>query len=91
MVRICHLASVHGVKVVPHGHNIHAALHVVASQSPSVCPLVEFLINGMPGKVWFQKDRLLTENGKLSLPDRPGFGIELDEQRVEKVETVTLS
>ena len=91
LVRICHLASVHGVKVVPHGHNIHAAMHVVASQSPSVCPLVEYLINSMPSKVWFEKHRLLTHNGTLALPDRPGFGIELDEERVDKMETVALS
>ncbi len=91
LVRICHLASVHGVKVVPHGHNIHAALHVVASQSPAVCPLVEYLINAMPAKLWFQRHRLLTDNGSLLLPERPGFGIELDEERVENIELVELS
>ena len=40
LVKICNLASSFGAKVFPHGHNIHAALHVVASQSPEVCPLV---------------------------------------------------
>lgn len=39
LVKICHLASTHGVKVFPHGHSIQAALHVVVSQSPEVCPL----------------------------------------------------
>ena len=32
------------VPVIPHGHSLHAALHVVASQSPLTCPLVEYLV-----------------------------------------------
>ncbi len=84
LVKICHLASAYGAKVVPHGHNIHAALHVVASQSPEVCPLVEYLILHVGYKLHFQKDPLLTNNGILSLPQKPGFGIELDEDKVEE-------
>ncbi len=89
LVKICHLASVHGAKVIPHGHNIHAALHVVASQSPAVCPLVEYLINHVPSKQLFQKHPLLTENGVLALPTRPGFGIELDEGAIEDLKVIT--
>lgn len=88
LVKICHLASVHGAKVVPHGHNIHAALHVVAGQSPSVCPLGEYLINYMPQKVHFQQNPLLTANGLIDLPARPGFGIELDAATVETQEVL---
>lgn len=84
LVKICHIASAFGAKVFPHGHNIHAALHVVASQSPEVCPLVEYLINHVPGKLHFQKDPLLTENGIIRLPEKPGFGIELDEAKIEE-------
>ncbi|RMG18325.1 MAG: mandelate racemase [Bacteroidetes bacterium] len=89
LVKICHLASSFGVKVFPHGHNIHAALHVVASQSPEVCPLVEYLINHVPYKLHFQKNPLLTTNGILPLPQQPGFGIELDEDKIEKQEILT--
>jgi len=28
LVKMCTLASVHGVNVIPHGHSIHAAMHV---------------------------------------------------------------
>jgi len=84
LVKICHLSSTYGAKVFPHGHNIHAALHVVTSQSPDVCPLVEYLINHMPGKLYFQKDPLLTSNGIIQLPKKPGFGIELDEGKIAK-------
>ena len=61
------------------------------SQSPSVCPLVEFLISYMPDKVLFQKNPLLTDNGWLKLPTAPGFGIELDESKIEKTEVLRAS
>ena len=88
LVKICNLSSSFGAKVIPHGHNIHAALHVVASQSPEVCPLVEFLINHMPQKLNFEKNALLTDNGIIKLPTAPGFGIEFNE-RAEKIEVMT--
>ncbi len=90
LVKICNLASVFDVRVVPHGHNIHAALHVVASQSPATCPLGEFLLNWMPSKTHFEKFPLIPENGFVKLPTRAGFGIELDEKKVEKTELVKL-
>jgi len=85
-VKIAHLASVHGVKLLPHCHNVYAALHIVASQSPSVCPFGEYLINYVPEKLHFMKDPLLTSNGLVQLSEKPGFGIELDPAKVEKQE-----
>ncbi len=89
LVKICALASSFGAKVFPHGHNIHAALHVVASQSPEVCPLVEYLIGHIKHKLHFQKDPLLTENGILKLPQTPGFGIEFDDSKIESQKIIT--
>ena len=86
LVKICHLASAFGARVFPHGHNLHAAMHVVASQSPAVCPRVEYLINHVPGKMHFQKDPPLTDNGQLPMNATPGFGIVLDEGKIEKTE-----
>ena len=88
-VKVAHLASVHGVKLLPHCHNIHAALAVVASQSPEVCPFGEYLINYVPEKLHFIKAAPLTTNGSVSLPDRPGFGIELDPANIERQEVLT--
>jgi L-alanine-DL-glutamate epimerase-like enolase superfamily enzyme len=89
VVKICTLASAHGTKVIPHCHNVHAALHIVASQSPAVCPMGEYLINYVPDKVYFMKEPLLTTNGWVTLPDKPGFGIELDTAKIEKQEALT--
>ena len=89
LIKICNIASSYGAKVFPHGHSIQAALHVVASQSPEVCPLVEYLLLHVEDKMHFQKNPPLTTNGILPLPDKPGFGIEVDDGKVEKLEVLT--
>jgi L-alanine-DL-glutamate epimerase-like enolase superfamily enzyme len=90
LVKICSVASVHGAHVIPHGHAIHAAMHVVASQSPVVCPLVEYLINKIEGPFYsFEKNPPRAHEGKLVLPNRPGFGIELDPEKITGREEIT--
>jgi len=84
LVKICTVASLHDAQVIPHGHSIHAALHVVASQSPMTCPLVENLILKMQSYYWFEKNAPAVAQGRIALPDRPGFGIEWDPAKVEK-------
>jgi L-rhamnonate dehydratase len=82
-VKICTLASVFDVPVIPHGHSLHAALHVIASQPPSVCPLAEYLIIKMKSYYHFEKNPLVMKNAHLALPDAPGYGIELDDSKIE--------
>lgn len=89
LVKICTLASTHSVRVIPHGHGLHAALHVVASQSPLVCPLVEYLLLHKPSKLYFEKNAPVPVNGRIALPDRPGFGIEFDPAKVQDMVVVT--
>ena len=89
MVKMCTLASVHGVNVIPHGHSIHAAMHVVASQPVEICPLVEYLIRKMDTYYHFEKHQPRPVNGMLELPERPGFGIELDESKIADVRAVS--
>jgi L-rhamnonate dehydratase len=89
VIKIGHLCSVHGVKLVPHCHNIHGALHIVASQSPALCPFGEYLINYVPEKLHFMQDAPLTSNGWVGLRDRPGFGIELDASSIERQAVLT--
>jgi len=86
LVKICALASANDVHVIPHGHNIHAALHVVASQSPMTCPLVEYLVHFKPEKAHFEKQPLVPVEGHIALPERPGFGLVLDDDKIEKKE-----
>jgi L-alanine-DL-glutamate epimerase-like enolase superfamily enzyme len=89
LLKIGHLCSAHGVQLVPHCHNVHAALHVVASQSPALCPFGEYLINYVPEKLCLMQNAPLTTNGWVTLPEGPGFGIELDSGIIEQTEVLT--
>lgn len=91
LVKICTLSSLFDAQVVPHGHSVHAALHVVASQSPMTCPLVEYLILKMASYYYFEKHQPTVTNGKIALPERPGFGIEFDRVKVERETSVSWS
>jgi L-rhamnonate dehydratase len=84
LVKICTVCSLHDVQVIPHGHSIHAALHVVASQSPMTCPLAEYLVIKMSSYYHFEKDAPHPVRGRIALPERPGFGIEWDAGKIEK-------
>jgi len=86
LVKICTLASIFDVPVIPHGHSLHAALHVIASQSPAVCPLAEYLILKMQSYYHFERRAPVVKNAHLALPDAPGYGIELDDAKVESRE-----
>ncbi|MFZ0214713.1 MAG: enolase C-terminal domain-like protein [Candidatus Dormiibacterota bacterium] len=83
LTRFCALAEPFGVPVIAHGHGLHAALHVVASQSPQTCPLVEYLVHSMARRHHFELDPPHPVDGAFALPERPGFGIELDEAKIE--------
>ena len=84
--KICTLASIFDLPVIPHGHGVHAALHVIASQSPAVCPLAEYLILKMESYYHFEKNPPAVTAAHLALSDAPGFGIELDDSKVESRE-----
>lgn len=84
LVKICVLASAYGRVVIPHGHSIHAAVHVVAAQSPYVCPMAETLLLALPGKQQFHKEQMMPEGGSIPLPTAPGLGYSLDDTKVDR-------
>ena len=84
LVKICTLASAFGKHVVPHGHSIHAAVHVIAAQSPAVCPMAEFLLRAQLTKQGLFKTRMWPENGSIALPTEPGLGLAIDENRIDE-------
>lgn len=83
LVKICALAETYEVKVVPHGHHILAAAHVVAAQPPGVCPMVEYLFHSHLDRMqYYHKSVLRPEKGWLELPTLPGLGLVLDEDKI---------
>jgi L-rhamnonate dehydratase len=89
LLKIGTVASLHDVPVIPHGHCIHAALHVIASQSPMTFPLGEYLINKMRHFYHFEKKPPFPERAHLALPTGPGFNIELDPAKIESQKTLS--
>jgi L-alanine-DL-glutamate epimerase-like enolase superfamily enzyme len=83
LVKIASLCSAYDVPVCPHGHSLHAALHVAAALPHNVLPMVEFLILHQRHKQRFMKGYLEPRNGVIEPPETPGLGIELDPAKVE--------
>ncbi len=92
-LRVCALAAAHGAKVVPHawktGISIAAAAHM-AAVTPH-CSFVEYL----PPELCASSLRreLVTEgptmvDGQLVISDRPGLGIELDRDALERFSSI---
>ena len=88
LLKICTIASLFDVPVIPHGHSLHAALHLIASQSPAVCPLAEYLILKMRFYYHFEKAPPFPTQARFALPAGPGYGIEFDQTKIEKQEPV---
>lgn len=80
---ICSLCSAYDVPVVAHGHAIPVPLHVAASQSPQVVPMMEYLVKIQERNQWFHRTILRPVDGMLDLPDGPGLGIELDPAKID--------
>jgi L-rhamnonate dehydratase len=83
LVKIGTVASLHDVPVIPHGHSLRAALHVISSQSPMTFPLGEYLILKMRHYQHFEKTPLVPVHAHITLPDTPGYGIELDAAKID--------
>jgi L-rhamnonate dehydratase len=89
IMKICALAEVNGLEVSPHHMKQTALAHVVASQNVTTCPWAEYRHSMYMGTKYFEKDPIVHDGkSQLVLPDRPGLGIELDEAKIVKTETV---
>jgi L-rhamnonate dehydratase len=83
LVRIGTVASLHDVPVIPHGHSLRAAIHVISSQSPMTFPLGEYLIIKMRHYYHFESNPLVLERAHIALPTGPGFNVQLDPAKIE--------
>ncbi|GIV78069.1 MAG: dehydratase [Litorilinea sp.] len=84
LVKVCALASAFETPVVAHGHSLLAALHVAGAQSPAAVPFVEYLIRAQESKQFFHKPIYRPQDGVVALPELPGLGLVLDEEKVEE-------
>ena len=81
--KICALASAFDVPIIPHGGPVPATVHLLFSQPPTTCPLLEFLIKWNEVGQFFYKRPVRPVNGFVTPPEGPGLGVELDESKIQ--------
>ncbi len=84
--RIAWMAQDYGVRFIPHGWNTAVGLAAdlqLASAFPET-GLVEYLVGSPYIDGLAQEGWRLDENGLLGIPERPGLGLELDPEAVER-------
>ena len=88
-MRVCHLAEDRGRLIVPHcwnsGIGISASAHL-ATAIPH-CPFIEYLppdLTDSPLRTELADDGLTMTNGVLQLPEKPGLGVDLNFEALEK-------
>ena len=91
LVKIGTVASLHDVRVIPHGHSLRAAAHVILSQSPMTFPMGEYLVTKMRHYHHFEKNPPLVEQAHIAQPTGPGFDIQLDEGKIESQKMLAAS
>ena len=84
LVKIGSIASAFGKQMIPHGHSIHPAVNVIASQSPVTFPMAEYLLLHQPSKQQFHRTVMYPEGGSIALPTEPGLGFALDDAKIEQ-------
>lgn len=86
-LRIADLCEIYGVKMIPHGHNLLPAMHVIAASSPEVAPMGEYLLNINYHKTCFFRRHPLID-GYMTLNETPGIGEDINWDIVEKREVI---
>ncbi len=69
--------------VIPHGHSVHANVHLSAALPIPYVPLVEYLVKWQTLLQFFWKKPLNPVNGRVTVPDDPGMGMEVDPAKIE--------
>ena len=86
MKKIYDMAQMHGVRLIPHGFStgilLAASVHLLASREYGT--LMEFSESQSPLVLDLVKDAPAFKNGYVGVSDKPGLGIELNEEVVEK-------
>lgn len=84
--KIAAIAEAHHIPICPHnpsGPVANAATLQLAACVPNFY-LLETMFSDVPHRREVTNEDVVFENGKMLIPDRPGLGIELNEEAIEK-------
>jgi L-alanine-DL-glutamate epimerase-like enolase superfamily enzyme len=82
MVKIATLCSAYDIPLVPHGHSVPANVQLSAALPPSEAPYVEFLVKWNRILQFFYREPVVPVNGVVTVPERPGMGVEIDPAKI---------
>ncbi|CAN5643970.1 L-lyxonate dehydratase [soil metagenome] len=89
LLKIANIASTYDIPVIPHGHSVPANVHLSAALPTLSVPYVEFLVKWNAVHQFFWKEPLLPIDGYVTVPQKPGMGMEIDEGKVESSRELT--
>src|SRR5687768_17968750 len=81
MVKICTLASTYDIPVIAHGHSVPANTHLTMATPELLAPMVEYLVKWNELLQFFWQEPVKPVDGMISVSDRPGLGVEIDQDR----------
>jgi L-alanine-DL-glutamate epimerase-like enolase superfamily enzyme len=89
-LRIGDLCELYGTTFIPHGHTLMPSLHVVAAMPPDICPYCEYLMvfMNMKNAFFVHNNTNPIKDGYIHMPDVPGIGDVIDEERMISKEIV---
>jgi len=83
MRKIAALLSIYGLPLVPHANETSRnAIHLLFALPPRIAPLAEWGVKINHNFQFFFKDFYEPVNGYFELPTGPGFGYEIDPDKV---------
>src|SRR5262249_48053371 len=89
-LKVAAMAADAGIKVTPHSANLSLVtvftLHLMGALA-NAGPYVEFSIEGPDYYPWqdnLYTPALVAENGKVRIPDAPGWGVEIDQAWLDR-------
>ena len=91
MMRVYELAVLYNKIVMPHapysGANSTASLHLYSTISNAVRPheISEEFTGPVEQVAKLFKEPIVPKNGTITIPDRPGLGLEIDEKEFQKM------
>jgi L-alanine-DL-glutamate epimerase-like enolase superfamily enzyme len=92
-LKICAMAAEHGFKITPHAANLSlvtmCTMHLLGA-IPNAGKYLEFSIEEADYYPWqyglFLGDPYKIEDGKATIPDEPGWGVEINPAWLEKAQ-----
>ena len=81
--KVCTLASVYDVQVIPHGDVASVSAQLSFAQNSTVTPMLEYQVVLQEVRQFFFKNPVTPVNGFITPPTAPGMGIDLDESKIE--------